>query len=123
MTAFVQRDDPMRLMRRRFLIVLLLILVLAAVRGVWSVYQKEHESRGMRSEAEVQLGELEKRESDLRADIARLGSSRGVEQTLREEYEFAKSGEGVIVVVGDEPPPPPPKPSAFEWFQKTLRWW
>ena len=120
----MQRHDPIRLMRRRIVILVLLVLVFAAVRGVWSVYQKEQESRAMRNEAERQLGELETRESDLRADIARLASPRGVEETLREEYEFGKNGEGVIVIVGGEAPPPPPEPTVLErWFQKALRWW
>lgn len=120
----MQRNDPVRLMRRRLLILVLLFLVLAMVRGVWSVYQKEQESRAMRDEAERQLDELKMRELDLRADISRLASPRGVEETLREEYELGKSGESVIVIVENEPIPPPPEPTKLErWFQKVLQWW
>ena len=120
----MQRYDPIRLMRRRLLILVLLILVLAMLRGVWSVYQKEQESRAMREEAARQLSDLEARELDLRADITRLDSARGVEEVLREEYELGKSGESVIVIVENEPPPPPPEPTVLQrWFDRTLRWW
>lgn len=123
MTAFVQRKDPVRLMRRRILIVLLLLLVAAAMRGVWGVYQKERESRALRQEAEAQLAEIEKRENALRADIATLKSDRGVERVLREEYEMAERGEGVIVIVESTEPPSEPEPTTFEKFRKSLKWW
>jgi cell division protein FtsB len=124
MAVNMQRNDPIRLMRRRLLILALLVLVLAALRGVWSVYTKEQDSRAMRTDAEQQLAELERREMDLRGDIARLSSERGVEEVLREEYEFGESGEGVIVIVGHKEPPPPPEPTRLQrWFDKTLHWW
>lgn len=101
----------------------MLILVAVAVRGVWGVYQKERESRQLREEAEFQLEGLEGREAALRSDLAALKSDRGMEEVLREEYELAKEGEGLIVIV--EPPAPPPQEAsaASLWLHKAFPWW
>ena len=124
MRSIEQSKDPIRLLRRRIIAIGLIVLIAVAVRGVWDVHQKERESRLMREDAERQLAMIKKREIDLRADIAMLKSDRGLEEVLREEYELAKQGEGVIVIV--EPPTSPPveePPSTFEWFQRSLQWW
>jgi len=124
MRTFEKREDPIRLMRRRLLIFVLLLLVFAAMRGVWGVYKKEQDSRALRIESETQLAELKSREGDLRQDIAALRSERGVEEVLREEYELAKEGEGVIVIV-DPPsmPTPDPEPTRLQKFENLFRWW
>ncbi len=97
-----QREDPVRLMRRRIIALILLVLVGLGLQGVWKVYWKQAESASMRSEAEAQLAAIKAREGDLRGDIAHLKSDQGIETVLREEYELAHEGEGVIVIVGDE---------------------
>ena len=118
-----QRSDPVRLLRRRLLIVVLLMLIAVTVRGVWGVYKKEKESRQLRHEAELQLEDLKSREASLRSDISELKSDRGREEVLREEYELAKEGEGVIVIV--EPPASSPEPQSktVEWFHRFFPWW
>lgn len=124
MRTFEKREDPIRLMRRRLVMLVLLALVFVGIRGVWGVYQKEKDSRALRTEAESQLLELKAREADLRRDMAALKSERGVEEVLREEYELAKQGEGVIVIV--EPPttsPQMPEPTSLQKFENLLRWW
>lgn len=124
MRTFEKREDPIRLMRRRLVILVLLALVFVGVRGVWGVYQKEKDSRALRDEAESQLAGLKARESDLRRDMAALKSQRGIEEVLREEYELAKEGEGVIVIVESTTPPlPPPQPTSLQKFENLLRWW
>lgn len=110
-------------MRRRLIIVGLLILVAIAVRGIWEVYNKERDSRLRRQEAEAQLANLEGREASLRADIAQLKSDRGIEEVLRQEYELAREGEGVVVIVGEKEEAPPPEPSSFPWLEKAFPWW
>lgn len=123
MRLFAQRNDPVRLLQRRLLIVCLLILIAVAVRGVWGVYNKEKESRILRREAELQLMDLRTREGSLRGDIARLKSDRGMEEVLREEYELAKEGEGLIVIVEPHATPPEEESGALRWLHKTFPWW
>ncbi|MDO8481661.1 MAG: septum formation initiator family protein [bacterium] len=124
MERFTQRRDPLRLIGKRFLLILLLALVIVAISGVWKVYRKARESMTLRKEAEIQLADLDKRRTQLEADITKLKTSRGMEEVLREQYSLAKSGEHLIVIV--DPPTPAPvvaTPSVMEWFQKTLSWW
>ena len=123
MAIFSQHKDPMRLLRHRLLMVVLLMLIAVTVRGVWGVYQKEKESRQLRYEAELQLEDLKSREASLRSDISELKSDRGREEVLRGEYELAKEGEGLIVIV--EPPAPPPEAQSRtrEWFHRFFPWW
>ena len=110
-------------MRRRIVILVLLALVFVGVRGVWGVYKKEKESRMLRAETEMQLAELKVREADLRRDMTALKSERGVEEVLREEYELAKEGEGVIVIVDPtEPPAKEPEPTRMQRFGHWFGW-
>ncbi len=123
MRTFEKREDPIRLMRRRLVILVLLALVFVGVRGVWGVYQKEQESRALRAEAEMQLAELKIREADLRRDMAALKSERGIEEVLREEYELAKEGEGVIVIVDPAlPEPKGPEPTRMQQIGSWFGW-
>ncbi|TSC86431.1 MAG: hypothetical protein G01um10148_417 [Parcubacteria group bacterium Gr01-1014_8] len=123
MRPFLERKDPVRLLRRRLLIVCLLLLIAVTVRGVWGVYKKEHESRVLRDEAEIQLADLRAREASLRGDISKLKSDRGMEEVLREEYELAKHGEGLIVIVEPNASLPDEKSRTMEWLHRALPWW
>lgn len=123
MAIFSQRSDPVKLLQRRLIIVCLLILVAVAVRGVWGVYQKERESRMLREEAEIQLADLKTREASLRDDISELKSDRGMEEVLREEYQLAQPGEGLIVIVEPKETSPASSSKAMEWLHKAFPWW
>ena len=112
----------MRLMWRRLVAVLLLCLVAVAVRGVWGVYQKSQESHVLKIEAQAKLDDLKKREFELRSDISNLRSDRGVEAELRERYDLAAEGEGVVVIVDPPAPPPEPKPTPFQRFKSMFSW-
>ena len=122
MATFQQRNDPMRLMWRRVIAVILLLFVAIAVRGVWGVYNKSRESQVLKIEAEATLQDLQTREKELRADIANLKSDRGVEAELRERYDLAKEGESVVVIVDPPEPPPEPKPTTFQRFKSWFAW-
>jgi len=124
MERFNQRRDPLRLLGKRLLLILLFVLVIIAISGVWKAYRKEQESLSLRQEAEIQLADIAKRRAQLEADIAKLNTTRGMEEALREQYRLAKTGEHLIIIV--DPPTPAPivaTSSVMEWFQKTLNWW
>ena len=124
MERFNQRRDPLRLLGKRLLLILLFVLVIIAISGAWKAYRKEQESLSLRQEAEIQLADIAKRRAQLEADIAKLNTTRGMEEALREQYRLAKTGEHLIIIV--DPPTPAPivaTSSVMEWFQKTLNWW
>lgn len=124
MQGFQQRRDHIRLFGRRLLLVLLFVLVIVAVSGVWKAYLKNQESLSLRREAEIQLEDLSKRQTQLDEDITKLNTSRGMEDALRQQYLLAKTGENLVIIV-DSPTPTPIQAtsSVLEWFQKTLSWW
>lgn len=118
------RNDPVRLFGRRLVLLALAGLIIVAITGAWSAFEKERESRMLRVQAETQLSDLAKRQSQLDADIANLETDRGKEQVLREQYALAAKGEGLIVIV-DTPPVAPAHAttSLIEWLKKTFTWW
>jgi cell division protein FtsB len=111
-----QRQVAVTLFLRRIGLVLLLIVVGFAASGVWGVYEKEKESRQLRTLAELERADLEKRHTQLSGEIKNLQSNRGMEEVLREQYALAAEGEGLIVIV--EPPAPPPVQPTTTVFQK-----
>ena len=124
MAVLRPRNDPVRLFGRRLILLALFVLIVFSVAGVWSAYKKERESRALRQEAEMQLGDLSQRQEQLDADIASLETDRGKEQVLREQYALAARGEGLIVIV-DTPPVAPTRAtsSLVDWLKKTFTWW
>ena len=118
------RNDPVRLLGRRLLLLALVGLVAVAILGTWGAYEKERESYALRLEAEGQLNDLSTRQSQLDADIASLETDRGKEEVLREQYALAARGEGLIVIV-ETPPVAPTRAtsSVIEWFKKAFSWW
>src|SRR3990167_7471229 len=119
-----RRRHIVRLLWRRLGIVALLILVLVAASGVWSVYQKERESLQLRSEAESQYNMLSQQQTQLQSDIANLETDRGKEAALRQQYAVGKKGEGLIVIVDPRPDAPQQASSTImQWVRKFLPFW
>lgn len=117
-----QRQAATRLFLRRLGLLVLFALVVFAASGVWGVYLKERESAERRTEAETARADLEKREGQLSADIERLKSDRGLEQTLREQYGLAERGEQLIVIV-DTAAATTGETSSSRGLLRKLFWW
>jgi cell division protein FtsB len=113
-----RKSDPVGLLIRRVALLVLLLFVIAALSALWDVYKKERDSRVLRVQAETQLQNLVQQEERLTNEIARLETSRGQEEMLRENYEMAKEGERVIIII--EPPKPEPLPATTTSMQKWM---
>ena len=124
MATSKQRRDPARLFLRRLGLLALAGFVFVTASGVWDVYQKERESSALRAQVESEYAELRERETQLKKDIARLSTDRGMEEALRKQYALAEEGEGLIIIV--EPPAAEPvhaTSSVREWFENVFNWW
>ncbi len=99
MRELEQRRRPFYILSLRLFTVALLLVALALLEGVWGMYQKERETYAGRAQAERELADIQAREASLRSDIVRLRSDEGIEASLRQQFDMAKEGEGVIVLV------------------------
>lgn len=118
-----QRQTAARLFLRRLGLLALFALVVFAVSGVWGVYRKERESAARRADAETERTDLEKRQDQLSADIERLRTDRGLEETLRQQFGLAERGEQLIVIVDAAAATSGEESSSRSWFRRIFQWW
>ena len=86
----------------RPVLIFLGLLVLLFAWGVIGFIGKMQTTRENREIAENKVAELEKQKQLLSADITKLQTEEGVEESIREKFGLVKEGESVIVVVEDK---------------------
>ena len=86
-------------------IAFLIILAVLLSGSTWRVYQKEQKAGTELDAAVMKKEELENRQEKLSANLAALGTERGMEAEYRERFPVAKNGEEVIVLVDPKAPP------------------
>ena len=125
MLAQKERISPARLLLRRIILLALITVCIFGFFGVWNAYTKQQESLRLKNEALLRLTALQKRQDALNADITLLGTDRGREGVLRNQYALGKGGEEMMIIV-DGPTPVEPiatSTSIKSWFKKTFLWW
>ena len=98
-----------KLVFRRFLYSKITISVLIgalffALTAVWDVYGKYREAARNRDVASVEYEAAQMQVAALKKEVELLKTDRGVEKTIREEFGFAREGEGAIILVEDASP-------------------
>ena len=78
------------------------ILFFFALSAVWGVYEKYHEAKQNKDAARAEQESMAERVRSLESEVALLKTDRGIEKKIREEFGFAKEGEGVILIIPDE---------------------
>ena len=86
---------------------------------IFGIFRKEEIARHTAKETNEQLHILQEREAILRGNIDELNTERGQEETLRETYGVARTGEEVIIVV---PPKEATTTITLPWWKRTLGW-
>lgn len=81
----------------------LFVLLIFSIMAVWNVWSKQQESAQLRTEAQVQLEELSRREKKLTGEIESLKTERGKEASLRKEYDVGAPGEHLVVIIDPTP--------------------
>jgi len=69
------------------------------VSATWGVFEKYRETKIKKEAVLTKLRELETHRNAISKEANRLETEHGVEQELREKYNVAKEGEGVIVIL------------------------
>ena len=78
------------------------ILFFFALSAVWGVYEKYHEAKRNKDTARAEQESMTERVRSLESEVTLLKTDRGIEKKIREEFGFAKEGEGVILIIPDE---------------------
>jgi len=89
----------LKVLALRIFTIILLILLFALVKGGWNIYQKQREAYLNKINTEAKLEELSNRKRQLQAEVLHLKSSRGIEEEIRQQFEVAREGEGLIIIV------------------------
>ncbi len=104
----------------------LIILAALTVFFTWQVigfWAKMESTKKNRQIAEDKLLELNKSKENLSADIAKLETPEGIEESIRNKFGLVQEGEEVIVVVEDQNPDSNPEKEdegGFFYFLKNL---
>ena len=123
MAFFRERNDPIRILGRRILLILLAMLVVSALWALWDIFRKNMEATQLRAEAEGRLADLESQQAKLEADIEELETNRGMEAALRQQYAVAGAGEGLIVIVeSDKTSTRQASSTPLGWIAKLFHW-
>ncbi len=107
-------------MGRRLILAALVIVVVSASWGVWSIYRKDQESARLNREAQAQLADLKARQTTLETDLGKLQTDRGMEEALREQYGVGKPGEGLVVIVAPQVAAPVQATSSMMQWLKDI---
>lgn len=93
-------------------------LTFMAARAAWDMYGKFAAASQARSDAEVQLAQLQTQYAHVEAQVKALNTERGIEAAVRERYGVAKPGEGEIDIVHSASTSQSASKGDESWFAK-----
>jgi cell division protein FtsB len=125
MRNFQQKSGFKYFMQSKPALVVLIILVLTFAWNIVGLLSKMNETAKNRKAVEEKITEMEKVRVQLSADISSLNTDKGIEESIREKFGFAKEGEGMIVIVDDKNPAidetQNEKKGFFSWFKNLFK--
>lgn len=104
-------------MRQGLLIGLLLLVAFWLTSLIVDLSRKVQIAVDEAHKAQRQYKALEERRTALEANLASLGTARGLDSAIRTSFGVARPGEEVVVVV---PLPPATSTPPLSWWQKIL---
>jgi cell division protein FtsB len=102
MHELAQKRKLKKMIYSPLVIVVMLILVVIAGRGVYNLYGKYSEAKKSRIAIEKQFEDISKREAFLKNELSVLGSVSGKEKRLRQTFDVKREGEETVVIVNKE---------------------
>jgi len=115
MLEFQVKKRVKKILYSRAMFVLLLVVIALAGKATWSVYQKEKISRVNLERLQSEISELKGREGYIKSGIDRLGTSRGIEEEIRQKFKVVKDGEAMVILIDDEPTQATSSPEKGFW--------
>jgi cell division protein FtsB len=99
-------------------LILLLIIAALIARGAYRVFTKERESAHRVADLKDKINVLSSRETELEADIARLGTDEGKIEEIKRKFNVAAEGEHVAVVVDPRGKAATTTPVKTPWYKR-----
>lgn len=101
-------------------IIFILILVALSVRGVVERFIVEREMSERRIHSELKYEQLNIQKVRMEKQVTHLEGDRGIEETIRRNFDVALEGEQVIVLIGEEEVAvdmhTKPTPNIYPWY-------
>ncbi len=102
MKEFRQKRQFREMLYSRPTLIILILIFLFISKAAYNVYGKERESRDRAAQLQMELQELQKRETEIARAIEELNTKEGLEREIRDNFRVAKPGEHLVVLV--DPP-------------------
>lgn len=99
MREFQEKRKFKKIIYSGWLQIFLGIVFLVVIFSTAKVYKKSQISAIKSGEIREEMAELEKRNVELEAEVARLESESGQEGEIRRKFDVAKPGEKILVIV------------------------
>ena len=96
---------------------LMVVLAFFLIKGAAEVMLKERESAARVGNLENEAMELEAREAELLAGIARLQTEEGIVEEIREKFSVTREGERVAVIVDERARATSTSGSGGSWYK------
>jgi len=105
MRNFQKKKGLKEVMQTKPALVFLTIVVIVFAWSAVGLIGKAIDTAKNKKIAQNKITELQQQKEKLTSDIEKLNTEKGVEESIREKFGWAKEGEKVIVVVDDKNPP------------------
>jgi cell division protein FtsB len=102
-------------------LIILFIITVFTIRGTYLVVMKDRESSKYVNDLKAKMSSLLNRETQLKTEIARLGTSEGVDTLIKEKFSVSKPDEHVVVIVDEPSAQTSTSTPESNWFQKLWR--
>jgi cell division protein FtsB len=98
-------------------LIVVFLITLLAIKGTYGVIQKDRESSKYVSDLKTKMADLTTRDTLLKAEISKLGTTEGVNTLIKEKFSVAEQGEHVAVIVDQSNRATTTSTEQKNWFQ------
>ena len=116
MRNFQEKNKLKKIMQSKPILIILAIIVILFIWNIVGLTGKLQETYKNKKIEQEKISDLEKRKEKLSTDIEKLGTDKGKEEAIRENFGMVKDGEQVIVIVDDKNQAETPEESQNKGF-------